>query len=131
MKSLIIFAASCSILLFTACNKEPGEGGTSSVTGKLVVYDVNGSGDTTSAQYPAMDADVFIIYGTETETYSDNFKTSFDGSYRFDYLTPGTYTIFAYSECSTCAGGQEVRSTTIEITDKKQAIALDDLTILN
>lgn len=131
MKSLILFATACSFLLITACNKEPGEGGTSSITGKVLMYDVNNDGDTTSLQYNAMDIDIFIIYGEETQTYSDNFKTSFDGSYRFDYLTPGKYTVFAYSECILCQGGQEVRSVTVEITDKKQSIEVSDIIILN
>ncbi len=131
MKSLILFATACSILLITACNKEPGEGGASSITGKVVMFDVNGSGDTTSVQYNAMDIDVFIIYGEDTQTYSDNFKTSFDGSYRFDYLTPGKYTVFVYSECAVCAGGLEVRSSTVEITEKNQTVGVENLIILN
>jgi hypothetical protein len=128
MKSLILFAATCSILFFTACNKEPGEGGTSSITGKVLVVNLNGSGDTIS-QYYGMDQDVYIIYGEDTETYGDKFSTSLDGSFAFNYLTPGTYTIFAYSKCDICDSGQNAVSRTVEITDKKQTIAMDDLII--
>ena len=131
MKSLILFAASFSILAFTACNKEPGEGGTSSITGKVIIYNVNSDGDTTSLPYDAMDTDVYIIYGEGSQTYNDNFKTSFDGSYRFDYLTPGKYTIFAYSECETCLGFLETKSLTVEVTDKKQVIEAQDLIIID
>ena len=131
MKSLTLFALFFSILLFTACNKVPGEGGTSSIAGKVLVYNVNSDGDITSAEYNAMDTDVFIIYGDGSETYNDNFKTSFDGSYRFDYLTPGKYTVFAYSECSTCLGLKDVKSHTVEITDKKQVIEAADLIIFD
>lgn len=130
MKSLILFAATCSILFFTACNKEPGEGGTSSITGKVLVINLNASGDTIS-QYYGMDEDVYIIYGEDTETYNDKFSTSLDGSFAFNYLTPGKYTIFAYSKCDVCDSGQNAVSATVEITDKKQAIVMDDLIIFD
>lgn len=129
MKSVIALSTLSIFLIIIGCNKEPGEGGTSSITGKVWVVDLNGSGDTT-AQYYAMDEDVYIIYGDQTQTYSDNFNTSLDGSYRFDYLTPGKYTVFAYSDCETCPGGQDVSSKTVEITDKKQVIEVEDLVII-
>ena len=52
-------------------------------------------------------------------------------SYRFDYLTPGKYTVFVYSECAVCAGGLEVRSSTVEITEKNQTVGVENLIILN
>ncbi|MFT5822063.1 MAG: hypothetical protein ACI8ZM_003319 [Crocinitomix sp.] len=130
MKSLILFAATCSILFFTACNKAPGEGGTSSITGKVLVINLNASGDTIS-QYYGLDQDVYIIYGEDTETYADKFSTSLDGSFAFNHLTPGKYSIFAYSKCDICDSGQNAVSTTVEITDKKQIIAMDDLVIFD
>ncbi len=130
MKSLILFAATCSMLFFTACNKEPGEGGTSSINGKVWVVDLNASGDTI-AQYYAMDQDVYIIYGEDTQTYADKFSTSLDGSFSFNYLTPGKYTVFAYSKCDLCDSGQNAVSTTVEITEKKQTITMDDIVIFD
>ena len=129
MKSLILTAIILTVTLFTACNKEPGEGGTSTVSGKVWIVNLNASGDTIE-QYYGMDQDVYVIYGEATQTYSDKFATSFDGSYTFTSLTPGKYTVFAYSDCDACLGGQEVVAKTIEITDKKQEITLEDLVII-
>jgi len=125
----IIFLSFVSCLLIFSCEKEPGKGGTSSITGKVKVYDINGVGDTINSYY-GMDEDVFIVYGDNDNTYDDKFSCSFDGSYRFDYLTIGTYTLFAYSRCDTCNDGMTVSKKTIEITANKSENPVSDLTIL-
>lgn len=121
--NLVLLAVICS------CNKEPGRGGTSSITGKVYVYDINGIGDTTGGYY-AMDEDVYIIYGDKDNVYDDKFACSFDGSYRFDYLTPGEYTLFAYSRCDTCNDGVTTVFKTVQIQDKKSVYEVTDLNIL-
>ena len=128
MKNLLFFAFSAIILMTAACNKEPGEGGTSTIEGKIWVVDKNNDGEITG-EYYGMDEDVYITYGDD-QTYSNDFSTSFDGSYRFNYLTPGLYTIFAYSDCDTCDGGMEAVKQTVEITEKKQVIVVPDITVI-
>lgn len=128
MKNLLIVTLSCLVLTAVSCNKEPGEGGTSTIEGKVWVVDKNNDGEITD-EYYAMDEEVFIAYG-EDQTYSDNFNTSYDGSYRFDHLTPGMYTVFAYSDCDTCSGEMEAVIQTVEITDKKQVVVVPDLTVI-
>ena len=123
-----LFIAAFLALLFIGCNKEPGQGGTSSIEGKVYRIETNSLGDTLD-QYYAPDYDVYIVYGDEDYTYDDKFSTSFDGSYRFTHLTPGTYTIFAYTRCDLCGGGDTVKSETVEIFEKKSAIELDDLVV--
>lgn len=81
----------------TACNKDEGTGGTGTIIGHVysVIHDDDNfllSTDT----IPAAKTDVYIVYGNDS-FYGDNCKTGFDGSYRFQYLTPGNYTIYAYS----------------------------------
>lgn len=116
------------LTLLVSCNKEPGQGGTSSIEGKVYRIETNSLGDTLD-QYYAPDYDVYIIYGDEDQTYDDDFSTSYDGSYRFTHLTPGTYTIFAYTRCDLCGGGDTAVSQTIEITEKESKIMLDDLVV--
>lgn len=123
--TILLFVA---LIALVACNKTAGEGGTSSIEGKIWVINLNAAGDTVG-QYYAMDQDVFIIYGESSATYNDKFATSFDGSYVFNNLTLGTYTLFAYSKCDTCLSGQEIFSKTVEITEKKQLITVEDLVI--
>lgn len=117
----LIFAS----LLLVSCNKEPGKGGTSAIKGKVYRYETNSLGQILD-EYYAADRDVYIVYGTEDKTYDDKFSTSYDGSYEFNNLTPGSYTLFVYSRCDTCAGGETAITQTVEITDKKQNIELPD-----
>ncbi len=115
-KIAVLFVALLAIT--AACNKEAGEGGTSSISGDVLVNDIDGAG-VLQSQYVGMDEDVYIIYGTEDQTYDDKFSTSLDGTFKFSHLTPGDYTVFAYSRCDTCASGTDVVQKTINIADKK------------
>jgi len=85
------------IILATACTKEAGEGGTATIVGKVYAYDYNAEMTNLRTEYYAPDEDVYIIYG-EDSIFSDRMRTNFDGSYRFKYLRPGEYTIYAYSK---------------------------------
>ena len=115
-------------VIFYSCNKIEGEGGTSSITGKLIVNDINSFG-TVQATYAGADEDVFIVYGKDNTTYNDKVSTSYDGTYRFDYLTPGTYKLFSYSKCDTCDSGVIEVMVEAVITDKKQVVNATDIVI--
>jgi hypothetical protein len=115
--------------LMLSCNKDAGRGGTSSVYGKVHVYNINGIGDTLG-EFDGMDEDVYIIYGDADETYDDKFSCSYDGSFRFDYLTEGTYRVFAYSRCDTCDDGVTPVFKTIEINEKKTEFNVGNIYIL-
>ena len=41
---------------------------------------------------------VFIIYGDEDVVYDDSFDTSWDGSFRFEYLRKGDYTLYVVDD---------------------------------
>ena len=127
MRTKLLFLGAI-VALTSACNKEAGEGGTSSISGDILVNDINGAGEL-QAQYAGMDEDVYIIYGTEDQTYNDKFSTSLDGTFKFSYLTPGDYTIFAYSRCDTCASGTDVVKKTVNISEKKTDIAIGTMEI--
>ena len=98
------------------------------IYGKVYAYDYNNSGVLQDEFYLA-DEDVFIIYGDEDNYHDDSYKTSFDGSFRFQYLRPGTYTVFVYSDCVSCPSGTEEISQTVEITGNNQDIFLDDFEV--
>ena len=85
------------IIVLSSCVKEAGEGGTATIVGKVFAYDYNAELTTFRTQYYAPEEDVYIIYGNDS-LYSDRTRTNFDGTYRFKYLRPGTYTIFVYSK---------------------------------
>ena len=56
--------------------------------------------------------DVFIVYGDEAY-FGNDAETNANGMYRFEYLRPGNYTVFAYS---TLPSGEKVAvSETVEL----------------
>lgn len=128
LKTIVsFFVLTCSVCLYS-CQQPEGEGGTGIIYGKVYAYDYSNSGVLLDDFYLA-DEDVFIIYGDEDNYYDDSYKTSFDGSFRFQYLQKGTYTVFVYSDCTTCPSGVEALSQTVEITSSDQDIVLEDFEV--
>lgn len=104
-KTIVLICVTALMLSLFSCNNKEGEGGTGAVQGyvKLVHHpddDYQLNVDTINAAK----TDVFIVYGDE-EFYGDDTETNPDGFYQFDYLTPGNYTVFAYS---TLPSGEKV-----------------------
>ena len=100
---IIAFLVMCFAL--SSCNNKEGEGGTGTIRGyvKLIHHpddDYQLNVDTLNAAK----TDVFIVYGNDV-FYGDDIETDPDGLYQFEYLTPGNYTVFAYS---TLATGEKV-----------------------
>jgi len=126
--SIHLILWSLLFVLLAGCTKPEGEGGTSVIYGKVYAFNYNSSGVLQDEYYLA-DEDVFIIYGDEDNYYDDSYKTSFDGSFRFQYLRPGTYTVFTYSDCESCPSGTEEVSQTVEITGNNEDIILDDFEV--
>ncbi|MFI5170795.1 MAG: hypothetical protein ACHQFW_00305 [Chitinophagales bacterium] len=114
-------------LVLTGCSDLPGDGGTSTITGKVYVLRFNEFG-TQYQDYYGPDESVFIIYGDGTAV-DDEVKTSYDGTYEFRFLRKGSYTIYCYSDCLTCDGSTEPIFLNAEITDNHQELLVDDITI--
>ena len=103
MRNLILLIA--ITIVFAACTKEAGEGGTSVIQGQ--VYKIHTFQNSTTGEidtlYFQLDAgkDIFIIYSDdETDIYDDEFETDYNGRYRFEFLRKGDYTIYTYSDSS-------------------------------
>lgn len=98
MKKLLFLAIAC--LSLVACKKFEGEGGRASISGKVSVMEklYTGSTWTDTAYYDGATEDVYIIYGDGETMYNDKVECSYDGTFKFDYLQPGNYTIYAYSK---------------------------------
>ena len=100
-------------LLMPSCNKGPGEGGTGTVQGVVkLVHHPDDDYTLTPDTMVAAKTDVFIIYGDEAY-FGNDVETNADGLYRFEYLLPGSYTVFSYS---TLPSGEKVAvSETVEL----------------
>lgn len=98
----------------TSCNNKEGEGGTGTVQGYVKL--IHHPDDNYQLEADTLDAaktDVFIIYGDEA-FYGDDTETNPDGFYQFNYLTPGDYTVFAYSTLPTGEKVPVVQTVTLE-----------------
>ena len=129
---ILISLAFIFFFMMTACEKEEGVGGTSTITGKVKVREYNGNFTYLIGEYYAGDQDVYLIYGNDS-VYSDKFTTSYDGTYRFEYLREGTYQVFAYSLDSAAYPLDRKIEVLKEvtITGKDQVVLVDDIIILD
>ena len=124
-----VFLALITILVLgTACQKNEGKGGTSTIKGKVHVINQNKDGEFIN-EYPGADEDVFLTYGSESNGFNEKVATSYDGSFQFTYLRPGNYTLFAYSKCDSCAAGKEAIKLEVVINDKKEIVNIDQIVI--
>jgi len=130
MKTKISFVLLVMIFIYTACEKGPGEGGTSTIRGKVITREYNGDFTVFRGEYPAAKEDVYIIYGDDL-VYGDKFETNYDGTYEFNYLLEGNYRVFAYSKDTTDRFTTEefavIRD--VEITEKNQVVEVPDIII--
>jgi hypothetical protein len=116
-------------LLMTSCEKEPGVGGKSTIYGKVYVRDYNSTFTVLEEEYYGPDVWVYIIYGDDRD-YSDRIRTSYDGTYEFKYMRPGTYHLYAYSKDSTMQTTADVAVIRdVEVPNKKQEIEVPRIVI--
>jgi hypothetical protein len=135
----IFFFMFVAIFIFASCEKEAGEGGNSTIYGKIYVKDYNGTFTFLNGEYYGADENVYIIYGSSDGSgdqvygYDDDVNTSYDGSYEFKYLRPGKYTIYAYSKDSTLLdpSGKVAMKKEVEITEKNQEVEVPEIIIFN
>lgn len=127
MKTKLFLFCVATAVLATACSKEAGDGGMSSIRGKVYARDYNSSGTFISEGY-APEENVYLSYG-DNDYVNDDTKTSYNGVYQFNYLRPGDYTVFVYSKCDTCHLDLKVIKQRINIPDNHSTIELPDFEI--
>jgi len=129
MKNSLILIVAFLTFTLSSCLKDAGEGGTGIIIGKVYAYDYNAEMTLLRSQYYAPDEDVYIIYGNDS-IYSDRTRTNPEGSYRFKYLRPGSYTIYVYSKNLTTKLPPElVVQKTVNIITEGQVVLVDDIEI--
>ena len=129
LSRIIVFLFCAFSLLLGACAKEAGEGGSSSIKGRIYGYDINTSGAITDSAV-VQDARVYISYGDNT-TVDEDTRSSYTGEYVFRGLQKGKYTIFTYSQCNDCPFNQEVKKQVVEITEANQEVLVPDIVIFD
>ncbi len=120
------------LLIFSACEKDPGVGGTSSIVGTIIVQETDNFGNVVT-EYAGPEERVYIIYG-DGDFYDDEVRTNYDGRYKFDFLTIGNYRIFAYTDCKlfdSCDAPIRPEFIDIQINSNDQVVNAPDLIIQN
>lgn len=103
MKNVFLFSFITLFVFIFSCSKDPGIGGESSISGKVLKVEYTTKYSTTIDTVAALDEDVFIVYGDTSNTgfYDDKAKTGYDGTFEFKYLKKGKYIIYTTSKDTT------------------------------
>lgn len=107
-----------TLLIVTSCSKKEGKGGRATLSGQILIQDIDTTTRTILNEYPAIDQKVFITYG-DNEVYDDDFSTDVDGYYKFEGLRTGDYSIQTYLECKNCTEPLDISEEEISISDSK------------
>lgn len=117
------------MVALVSCSKEAGVGGKTTVTGKVEAYYVQeGSFDTLEIA-PVVDARVYIVYGGGI-TQDDDTRTSPDGSYKFEFLNPGDYKLYAFSETLLNSSGLEEVSASVTVPSGEEEVTVPTITLV-
>ena len=131
MKKLFSLFITITLLsVVTSCKKVEGPGGSSTIKGSIIAQIDDGFGGVLGT-YAPVEEDVYIIYGSDANDtfYDDDVKTSYDGTFEFNFLEEGTYRIFTYSKNNAVFGGKEVIIREVVIDSKKQTVEMDQIVI--
>jgi hypothetical protein len=120
------------LLGISSCKKDAGEGGNSSIKGKVFGKYYSKTFVTLLGTQYVPDHDVYIVYGDET-SFGDRIRTNYDGAFEFKFLRKGSYKVFVYSKDSTMKAPSGIIPViqTVEISKNGQSETLPDLVIFN
>ena len=90
---VFVLWSSTAWMMVPSCSKEEGPGGTGSISGTIIENFYDESFARVIYQKPAVDEEVFILYGQDN-TLGDRVFTGITGEFRFKYLYPGRYYIY-------------------------------------
>lgn len=129
MKKILILALAAAPF-FTACKKEPGQGGRATIKGKIFTVDYDDTFTIIKDTFATQGENVYILYGDDN-TVGDNARTSFDGTFQFEFMRTGKYRIFAVSKDTAAKTSNRTIEVmkTIEIKEKKEVYTIEDMYI--
>lgn len=127
MKKLLLLVLIITSFSFSSCSKEEGYGGLATIRGKVYGKDYNSSGNLVGEGYVG-GFKVYISKHGESSSF-DDVDSSYDGSFKFEFLYEGTYDVWVFGDCDSCTWDQVFVLKTVEITSKKQTVEVEDLVI--
>ncbi len=118
------------LILNSGCSKDEGYGGNSHIKGTLLEKVYNDDYSEVIYEQAAIDEDIFIMF-ENNGIVSDKVATGYNGQFEFEYLFPGTYQIFYYSD-DTASAYNENKEIIIEVElGKNENADVGELTKIN
>lgn len=126
-KTKYIFMLIAISALYLSCTKGPGVGGRASITGRIYATNYSNSFVKIDSGYLG-EYNVYIKYGDD-QGIADNTDTDPGGTFKFDYLREGNYSIIVYSKVLINGHLDSAVVIPVEITSRKQEVSLSDIRI--
>jgi len=129
MRTNLLLITLCLFLF--SCKKKPGEGGFATIKGKVYVKNYDAFFTYITSEYYLPTETVYIIYGDGKEI-GESVKTSYDGSFQFNYLRKGDYQIYVMGKDTNSSpkGNPKEVLTKVTIKKKKEVVTLPDFVII-
>jgi hypothetical protein len=132
IRSILLISTIITLVIssLSSCSQQEGIGGNSHIKGKIMVNYYNDDFSTLLTDEPveAKDEDVFLIFGNDS-TIGDKVTTSFTGDFKFEYLWPGNYKLYYYSEDTTGLSPDKVEIVKNITLKKNETLDLGNLII--
>jgi hypothetical protein len=133
MRKYIFTIGIGTLLLFSQCQKEAGDGGLATIKGSVIKeYRAVLNNPLNSVQLPALDQEIYIVYGNNISP-SDKVVTNYNGDFSFSGLRKGDYTIYTYSQdtsaTATAALSNMAIVSKVKITERDQVKELDPMVV--
>lgn len=125
---VLLFSA--MILVSFGCSQDEGYGGSAHIKGKIMVnyYNEDFSQLLSDKPVPATDEDVYLIFGKDS-VIGDKTTTSNTGNFEYNYLWPGNYKLYFYSDDTTSSLPKKVPVVKEIELGKGETYVIDDLLI--
>ncbi len=120
---LQLLFVSMFFLSISSCKKTAGYGGNSTITGKLKVKVYSRDFSIFKEENYVPNTYVYLIFGSDP-SYGTRVKTSYDGTFMFEHLQVGNYTVYAYSKDTTLNTASDI-AITKDITISKNKSLTD------
>lgn len=104
MKLILTLFSLIFVAFLAGCSPDEGVGGISTINGKVMLSVVDNGVLVDS--FGAQEERVYLVFG-ENQIFDKDTRTHFNGDYKFENLHPGSYSVYAYSECDTCKNSKE------------------------
>ncbi len=123
--ALLLCAGIVLLPLLSGCRKDAGEGGLATVRGTVWGRDLDQDG---FLKTEGLLGDQRVFIGAEGEAaHFETTRSSYDGSFEFRGLRKGTYDVWAFSRCDTCALEDTAVLRGVTVDSRKETVTADTL----